>query len=347
MKVHTYMDPFLLGKKSGITSAMGRLQRAHSLSGIEQAPVEEADVVHVNGVSIGGMVLAKQLKGKKPLVVTAHTTAEDFAESFLLSSKIKPITRIFLKEYYSLFDVIVVPSLYSKRLLESYDIGKPIVPVSNGIETEKYRRVERLRKEFRESEGIYERFFVSVGVVLKRKGVEDFYLTAKLLPQYRFYWFGAILRNLIEGEQIRQIIKSPPSNMRFYGIIEDVRVAYSAADIFLFPSKEENQGLAVLEAMAAGLPVIIRDHPVFEEFRDGETCMKAKDSLEFVLKSKQLAEDEELASRIGKAAQAYVERHHLSRVGQRLKNLYEALLEGRLNEILNSPHLDDPTAPTF
>jgi glycosyltransferase involved in cell wall biosynthesis len=41
---------------------------------------------------------------------------------------------------------------------------------------------------------------------------------------------------------------------------------FAAADVFAFPSTKEGWGLAVLEAMSAGLPVVASDLPVFREY---------------------------------------------------------------------------------
>jgi glycosyltransferase involved in cell wall biosynthesis len=43
-------------------------------------------------------------------------------------------------------------------------------------------------------------------------------------------------------------------------------VWYHAADAFVFPSVSEGFGLAVVEAMAAGRPVVLTDLPVFAEY---------------------------------------------------------------------------------
>jgi glycosyltransferase involved in cell wall biosynthesis len=49
---------------------------------------------------------------------------------------------------------------------------------------------------------------------------------------------------------------------------------YHAADVFAFPSVNEGFGLVVLEAMAAGLPVVLTDLPVFAEYlRFGEDAL--------------------------------------------------------------------------
>ena len=49
---------------------------------------------------------------------------------------------------------------------------------------------------------------------------------------------------------------------------------YAAADVFAFPSTKEGWGLAVLEAMSAGLPVVASDLPVFREYlRPGQDAL--------------------------------------------------------------------------
>ena len=52
------------------------------------------------------------------------------------------------------------------------------------------------------------------------------------------------------------------------GTVSDPQIdsLYRAADVFTFPSVKEGWGLVVLEAMAAGVPVITSDLPVFREY---------------------------------------------------------------------------------
>ncbi len=61
-------------------------------------------------------------------------------------------------------------------------------------------------------------------------------------------------------------------NFSFLGIRSDVERILSCSDIFFFPSLWEGLGLVIMEAMAAGLPVVASDLPVFKEtIVDGKT----------------------------------------------------------------------------
>ena len=69
-----------------------------------------------------------------------------------------------------------------------------------------------------------------------------------------------------------------PANLHFPGFVSqaDLRDAYCGADLFCFCSEEETEGIVVLEALACGVPVLVRDIPVYAGWlRDGENVYKA------------------------------------------------------------------------
>jgi glycosyltransferase involved in cell wall biosynthesis len=126
---------------------------------------------------------------------------------------------------------------------------------------------------------------------------------------------------------VRKCTKNPPSNVTLTCWVEDIRGAYAAGDVFCFPTKVENQGIVVLEAMACGKPVVLRDIPVFEEFyTHGEDCLKCETDDEFVDALDELAEDTDLRKRLGENGRETAEEHGLDRVGERLRAHYESLV---------------------
>lgn len=65
------------------------------------------------------------------------------------------------------------------------------------------------------------------------------------------------------------------SNVRLLGFVDDRALAalYRDADVFVYPSAYEGFGLPVLEAMAAGVPVITTDTPALLELAAGSACI--------------------------------------------------------------------------
>ena len=75
-----------------------------------------------------------------------------------------------------------------------------------------------------------------------------------------------------------------PANLRFPGFFDQssLRDAYCGADVFAFCSKEETEGIVVLEALACGTPTVVRDIPVYADWlRGGIDIYKAADAAEF------------------------------------------------------------------
>ena len=85
--------------------------------------------------------------------------------------------------------------------------------------------------------------------------------------------------------------------------------AYASADIFVFPSTTDTFGNVILEAQAAGLPVIVSDEGGPAELvTDGVNGLitKARDAEDFAQAVRQLVQDAELRTRMSAAARAAV-----------------------------------------
>ncbi|WP_416839356.1 glycosyltransferase family 4 protein [Haloferax sp. DFSO52] len=291
------------------------------------------DVAHCNLIGPGSVAVARHAKRNDiPLVLHSHVTREDFAESFRGSNAVAPALGKYLKWFYSQADVVLCPSEYTKSVLESYPVDAPIRPISNGVDAASLEGFEDFRDEYREKYDLDGMTVFLVGNVFERKGLTTFCNVAKQ-TDYDFAWFGPYDTGPQASKKVKYWLENAPENVTFTGWIDDIRGAFGAGDVYLFPTKNENQGIAVLEAMACGKAVVLRDIPVFEEFyTHGYDCLKCETDEEFARALNLLETDPDLRQRLGENARKTAAEHSLDRVGDRLVETYEDALAGRLGE---------------
>lgn len=283
MRVTIYSGCLLLVRKSGVGQAV-----LHQKAMLERVGVETTNrwakpsaAVHINTVFPDSPIAAllARIQHRK-VIYYGHSTMEDFRNSFKCSNLFAPLFRRWIIHCYELGDVIITPTPYSKRLLESYGIKKPIYSLSNGIDTSFFTPCAEHRAAFRAKYKLLpdHKAVISVGHYIERKGLLDFVELARSMPDVRFFWFGYTNLNLVP-KSIRIAIENAPKNLCFPGYVErdKLRDAYCGCDLFAFLSKEETEGIVVLEALACGIPTLVRDIPVYEGWlTDRENVYKAR-----------------------------------------------------------------------
>lgn len=329
MKVCVYLEQG--GRRhtwsGGITRAYLNHTKALRAIGLDLTadPRDNFDLLHIHSIGPRSLYLAEKFSGRKPMIIHCHTTAEDFANSFIMSDAVAPYLARYLRYYYSKADLLIAPTAYAKSVVHGYEIETPVEVVSNGVDTERVRYSSKKRLLARWKYGLKGLTVFAVGTVLLRKGVDVFCRVAAMFPMIQFVWFGRVHKALKAGTM--RIIERAPSNVLFTGHVEDDTEAYAGGDIFLFPSMVENEGIAILEAAAAARPLLLRDAECFAgRFLHGQNCLKAASVQEFAWQLERLAQDEELRTRLGAAAHAYAARHSLDAVGTRLREIYSRLM---------------------
>lgn len=333
MKVLLYTENLNSISKSGLGKAIKHQMKALELNGIEYTTDPECDdydIIHINFYGPKSYILAKEAKKKgKKVVYHAHSTEEDFRNSFIFSNEVAPLFKKWLVACYSLGDYVITPTEYSKKLLEDYNLGVPIVAISNGIELDFFKKNEELGKKFRKEFGFTDedKVIMAVGLYIERKGILDFVELAKRMPEYKFIWFGHSSL-LLSPKNVRDAVNTKLDNLFFPGYVEPevLKGAYSGTDLYIFPTLEETEGIPVLEACAARQRVVIRDIPVFDGWlEDGVNVYKAKDVDGLEDKIKKIINNElpDLTEEGYKVAEA----REIKKVGLQLINVYKKVLE--------------------
>lgn len=198
-------------------------------------------VFYVNTLLPVGPALAGRLMGKR-VVYHYHENAHVKGATY----------RILAKAMQRLAHRIVCVSEYQATFLERKD---KVIVIPNALPK---AFVERLRVQ---PESAFERKVVlMLGSLKAYKGTREFVCLAKRMPQYKFV--------LVLNEQTKRVDHyigeqglNDIDNLRVYAKQEDVAEFYNSASLVLNLSDKrsvvETFGLTVLEAMSAGLPVIV------------------------------------------------------------------------------------------
>lgn len=332
MKVLLYFEGESIISKSGIGRAMKHQMAALKHAGVDFTidPKDDYDILHINTIGFTSPIIINQARRHhKKVIYHAHSTEEDFRDSFVLSNQVAPLFKKHLTNLYSSADFIITPTPYSKSLLEGYGINIPIIAISNGVDVTKYQhdsdKVNAFYRYFYLSK--QDKIIVSAGLHIKRKGIIDFIEVAKRLPEYTFIWFGHTAK-IVTLKEVREVLEEPPKNVRLPGYVKGpvFEGAFSCADAFFFPSYEETEGIVVLEALAASQEVIIRDIGVYDPWLiSGKNCFKGKTNNDFVDIIKGVVEKKHKTIR--KNAYETAELRSLEIIGQQLKCVYEKVLD--------------------
>ncbi len=330
MKICLYTGHYKALASSGMGKAL-----EHQLAALSELDVEvetrfttDADLIHLNDWFPATVRLAKKARrnGLK-VVYHAHSTEEDFRNSFRGSNLLSPLFKHWLRYCYRQGDLVITPTPYSKKILEDYRLNRPIVAISNGIDLTKFNRANADGQRFREQYNLRpeQKAVISVGHFMQRKGIVDFVELAKRHPDIEFIWFGHSPRSALTSE-VAEAVRTKLPNLRFPGYIKaaELRDAYAGANCFLFMTHEETEGIVLLEAMAMNIPVLIRDIPIYEEFYDGECLYKARTAEEFDFKLRAIL-DQSLPSTI-EAAYEEVRKRSLPEVGKQLLSAYKSVV---------------------
>jgi len=261
---------------------------------------------------------------------------DDFTTEALIDCQIRAIEEP---------DRVFVVSEHWRELLRT-DYGREARVVPNGVDVARFADVGDVRRaELRMRAGVRDQFlFLSVGGIEPRKGSEFLIaamgeLCATLTPppvlavvgghsfqDYRAYRAAVLDRAADVGLDLgRDIVE--------LGTVDDEELPhwYRAADALAFPSTKEGWGLAILEAQAAGLPVVSSDLPVFHEFlTDGVDAVMAPvgDARALAAAMREVVADEQLRIRLATNGHAVAKRYSWAHSAARHAEIYRAALTG-------------------
>ena len=331
MKVLLYTEGLKAIGKSGLGKAVQHQIKALEDNKIEytlDSKCEDYDLVHINFYGLKSYRLAKKAhKMGKKVVYHAHSTEEDFRNSFIFSNTLAPLFKWWICKCYRMGDHIITPTEYSKKLLENYHLNRPITAISNGIDMHFFTHNEEDGRKFRERYGYKkeDKVVIGIGLYLERKGILTFVEMAKRLPEYKFIWFGSSPLS-VSPKKVKQAVHTKLPNLTFAGYVEreTIHSAFSGCDCYLFPTLEETEGIPILEGLSEKANILVRDIPIFEFLKEGTDVYKAKTDDEFEQKLKDLLE-QKIPSLKGNGYEM-VKNMEIKAVGKKMVEVYKQVL---------------------
>ena len=223
---------------------------------------EDFDVIHVHHpMMMGETARYLSKRYEVPLVFTYHTRYEQYLHYVGLSGfgRLMPS---YIRHCTTPCDLVIAPTPLMKEYLEEISVKPPVSVLPTGLPMDSFLPDEEKAAQIRR---MYLRgrkhLFVSVSRLAKEKNVEFLIRSVKLIKERR----GSDFKLLLVGDgperkHLQRLAEElgVQEEIVFVGAVpnEEIRNYCHAADLFLFASRSETQGIVLIESMAAGTPVL-------------------------------------------------------------------------------------------
>jgi glycosyltransferase involved in cell wall biosynthesis len=242
-----------------------RLMRRQPLERVCKSLEGQFDLVHIQTpfrAHRAGVRLARRLR--LPVVETYHTYFEHYFHHYmpyLPRAWLAFAARSLSCHQCNAVDAVIAPSRQMADALAAYGIRSDIRVIPTGLDFERFRGGDGA--SFRARFGIEPRrpVMLTVGRVAFEKNIE---FLIEVLGRVRRTVPSVLLVIAGEGPALGSLRRAVArrgltANVRFVGYLDratDLLDCYKSADVFVFASRTETQGLVVIEAMALGTPVV-------------------------------------------------------------------------------------------
>jgi glycosyltransferase involved in cell wall biosynthesis len=295
----------------------------------------EFDIVHTHTpFTIGYVGLRWAESHDLPIVSTYHTLYDRYAHYI-------PLPRRYIRFkiakhtsfYYNNVDHVITPSEASMKWLQRHSVTTPVTVIPTGVSNG--AMIDRAEARMNLGVAPDERILLYVGRIAQEKNLGTLFESVAMAfredPRLRLWLVGdgpyreearAMVRALGIGDRVR-----------FVGFVprEEVDPYYAAADLFVFTSVTETQGLVVQEAMAFGLPAIVAvGGGASASVEHGVNGFIVKnEAQEVTTHIQRVLADDHLYARLSEAARDSVRGYTTADMGGRVLDLYRHVIGER------------------
>ncbi|MFA5961132.1 MAG: glycosyltransferase [Parcubacteria group bacterium] len=294
------------------------------------------DIIHSQHPNLLGSAAMRWAKKKKiPLVFTWHTLYDQYTNFIPLIPKKWAANYIIKKavEYANHSDAVIAPTASIIPILKKWGVQKEIIPIATGIKAEEFDGADRevVRKIY--SIAPDETVLFLVSRLTEEKNIEFIFRSVRdVLAQNKKVKFlvagdGYLLPKLKKYCEENNLSAS----VIFAGLVshDELKNYYAAADIFVYGSKSETQGIIPLEAMHMYLPIVAVDSTGISSLalNKANGFLVREDEKEFSTAVLKLINDESLRKRFGEASGKIARENFTSEVcAEKLLKVYTGCL---------------------
>jgi len=304
---------------------------------LESLQQQHFDLVHIHTPFLAHYAgIRFAARARVPVIATYHTFFEEYLHHYvpLLPRPVgRALARRFTRSQCAQLAAIVAPSEPMRALLQEYGVSTRIEVIPTGLPAECYLPGNGAR--FRATYGIdAERpLLLYVGRVAHEKNIEFLLQSLEVLRRVHP---GVLL--VIAGEgPAREHLQAQvgrmglASEVQFIGYLDRQRGlpdCYAAADVFVFASRTETQGLVLLEAMAQGRPVVSTAHlgtaSILQPGCGARVAPEKADAFAQAIAG--ILDDPARAARLSSQARSYAATWASAHMARRLATLYGELV---------------------
>jgi len=278
------------------------------------------DVVHSHSVDLGFILSFACRLYRIPIINQCHGVSFPYKQIPV----VKRIIEILCLKY-SGFKKIITVDEKSLPAFKKINI-KNVSYMGNGVDLGKFKQINKKRNE--------QTIFLFVGRLEKQKGLNYLIKALNILKKEYSQFMIWIIGSGSEEDNLKKLVKKYDlhSYIRFLGnkSNEEISSYYQNSDAFILPSIWEGFPLTLLEAWAAGLPVIISDvGNVSEICRDRENALiiPPGNSQKITEAMKLLIDDNQLREKLGENGKEVVaKKYSWEKISKEFETIYKDLL---------------------
>jgi glycosyltransferase involved in cell wall biosynthesis len=306
--------------------------------------VEEPERLFVGFFRVPGVRFAQQ--HNIPCVACFRTNFLEYADDFfefppIIIRLIQSLFKVLLRFVYNAYNITLVPSKITQEKLARFGIRNSQYADLNGFEEDKYNSVEIDKFFFEKNYNIKnienKIKLIFVGRLTPDKGWK---FTLDVYPQILQHIDPEKIALIIVGDgsmatEIAQTFSQITPHAYLLGRVSpgQIPALLINSDIYITTSEKENRAVTLIEAFAAGLPVLApRAGGLVQDIQDGKNgyLFEPQNQADFIQKLRKLVENDSLRREMGSQAKKYIRQYTWEQTVENLQQQWQQQIQKTL-----------------